>query len=444
MDGYPNPVTKKCHEKILDQMNSSIGMIKGKDGKIEIGIFFHIKYNNEKIPALLINNYMNNYSCKNQINISINNKEKKVEIQTIIYKNIENNISIMKIKEKEKNSDIKYIEIDDILYDNEFEIFFSNKPIYIMEINNINDILISYGIIKDINNKNLIYTGNINSNYQFCPIFNLTNNKLIGIHKNKLNYYNTGIFFKNICKEYRLRKKYDVLNEISISVNIVNEDINKEIYFLDNGYKDNNIEYFELNHLKELNALNTALYINNKQYEYKKYFIPDKEGEYQIKIKFNINLIDCSYMFFGCDKITNISFLSFNTKNVVNLKYMFYGCKNLKQIHLFDWDTKNVTDISWMFSQCCLLKNLPDISQWDTKNITDMSCLFYNCSSLNDIPDISKWDTQNVTDMSHVFRNCSSLKNLTDISKWNTKKVINMSWMFSDCGLLNSLPDISK
>ena len=39
--------------------------------------------------------------------------------------------------------------------------------------------------------------------------------------------------------------------------------------------------------LKELNELNTELYINNKKYKYKKYFIPEKEGIYSILLKFN-------------------------------------------------------------------------------------------------------------------------------------------------------------
>ena len=58
---------------------------------------------------------------------------------------------------------------------------------------------------------------------------------------------------------------------------------------------------------KELNNINTELYINDIKKGYKKYFIPEKEGEYNIKLKFNINLTDCSYMFAGCEKIINIS-----------------------------------------------------------------------------------------------------------------------------------------
>ena len=54
-----------------------------------------------------------------------------------------------------------------------------------------NNILISYGVIKEINNNKIILNRNIKSNYNFSPIFNLYNNKLIGIYwGNKKIYLN--------------------------------------------------------------------------------------------------------------------------------------------------------------------------------------------------------------------------------------------------------------
>ena len=129
------------------------------------------------------------------------------------------------------------------------------------------------------------------------------NNEFIRIDKN-LNYL-----------EYKYNSFYKNINEINILIKIEKKDINKEIYFLDNGYKKkengNYIKHYAHDNLKELNKYNTKLYINKKKYEYKKYFKPEKEGKYEINIKFNIDLVDCSYMFAGC-------------KNIINMKYMFY------------------------------------------------------------------------------------------------------------------------
>ena len=63
-------------------------------------------------------------------------------------------------------------------------------------------------------------------------------------------------------------------------------------------------------YLKELNEDNTELYINGNKRKYEKYFIPEKEGEYIIELRFNINLTDCSYMFSGCENIKyNMSYI---------------------------------------------------------------------------------------------------------------------------------------
>ena len=89
------------------------------------------------------------------------------------------------------------------------------------------------------------------------------------------------------------------MNRIIIKVHIDKNDVNKNIYFLDNYYYDNGKKYTH-DHLKELNEYNTELYINdNKMENYEKYFIPVKEGEYKIELRFDINLTDCSYMFSG-------------------------------------------------------------------------------------------------------------------------------------------------
>jgi len=165
------------------------------------------------------------------------------------------------------------------------------------------------------------------------------------LEKNYDNYFH----FKNIknCYLY-LQNKYKNINEINILVKIEEKDINKKIYLLDNGYNEYNeygynkwVEHYNHDNLNELNKFNTELYINKRQYEYKKYFIPEKEGEYEIIIKFNIDLVDCSYMFVGCENIIDINFISLNTKNVTNMSHMFSWCESLN--------------------------NLPDISKWDTK-----------------------------------------------------------------------------
>ena len=80
--------------------------------------------------------------------------------------------------------------------------YFCKESIYIIQCQNIKDISVSYGVIKEIHKDQIIYTGNINQNSKFSPIFNASNNKLIGFHKNIIKDYNRGIFFKYLIKQY--------------------------------------------------------------------------------------------------------------------------------------------------------------------------------------------------------------------------------------------------
>ena len=85
MELYPKSVTKQCHQKILEQMNdlnNSICKIKNYN---EIGLFCYIKYNHNKIPVMIINNYINKNEYVDQINIILNNKEIIIDIDEIIY-----------------------------------------------------------------------------------------------------------------------------------------------------------------------------------------------------------------------------------------------------------------------------------------------------------------------------------------------------------------------
>ena len=184
-----------------------------------------------------------------------------------------------------------------------------------------------------------------------------------------------------------------------------------------------------------MNSSNTELFINKIKYEYKKYFIPEKNGEYSIKLKFKINLTDSSFMFAGCDNIKSI-FFSLRTDFVTNMKYMFNDCKNMKHLDLSSFDTRNVADMSHMFANCNQLKNL-DLSSFDTRNVTDMSHMFADCNQLKNL-NLSNFDTRNVTDMSHMFSRSKNLTNI-NVNSFNTENVKYLNNMLYECLSLNCL-----
>ena len=419
MEHYPKPVTKNNTWKIFQQMNTLFYKITNAKGKKGLGFFCYIKSGHKNIPVLLTDNEIINDEYNNNIDVSINNASFNVQLGDAIYKNEENNLIIVEIKEK-KLDKLNIFEIDDLLYQNDSELMYKNESVYIMNYNKTDGICVSYGVIDDIFNSEIKYFSSINTNLKITPIFSLANNKLIGLHKSSHKYYNKGIYFKYLIKEYLKCYKHKlnsiIANEINISINIKKQsELNKEIYFLDN-YKENE-EVTPHNNLRELNQTNTNLYINDTKYNFQKYFKPDKLGKYNITLKFNFNMTDCSYMFAGCKNITDINFISFNTQYVINMKYMFYKCTRLTSINLLNFNTKNVFNMGNMFSHCYKLQKL-DLSSFDTSNVTIMNNIFLNCRNLNYL-NISTFNTKNVEYFENIFCGCLKLYDLYQLPSYD-------------------------
>ena len=314
------------------------------------------------------------------------------------------NILIIEIKENEID-EINYLEMDDKIFDKEYEIKFCNESIYIIQYDYKNDASVSFGIIKYIDFKKFRYLCNLHEKSKCFIIFNLSNNKIIGIHNKISNYSNKGTLFKFIKNEF-IKINTDNKNEIIIYFDIQTEEINKDIYFLDNYYEDKEGLKSQHNNFNELNEFNTVLYINNIKHKFKKYFKPLKEGNNVINLKFIINLTNCSYMFSGCENITKIYFISFNTNNVTDMKYMFYKCIDLKEVNLLSFNTLNVTDMSYMFSYCGKL-NIIDLSSFNTKNVIDISSIFYRLNNNVNLV-ISRIDIKNVQEPKNIFNCCNN------------------------------------
>ena len=404
MENYPESVSKYCIKNIFVQMNNFIYCIinnKGEEGK---GIFCKIKYNKIIIPVLITNSHLienENYSI---IKISINNIKYNIEVGESFYINPKYDLTIIQIKEKSiLCNKINFIEIDDLIYERDSEKYYNKKSIYIIQYKNQKDISVNFSVINNIFKSQILYNCNLDSTEGL--IFNLSNNKLIGIHKENNSYFCKGLFFKFIIKKYinNFRHKLSVENEINITVKI--DDIlklNKEIYFLDNyNTEEKEEEKYAHNNFKELNEINTMLYINNIPKKFDKFFIPETLGEYNIKLIFSINLTDCSYMFSGCENITDINFISFKTKYVTSMKYMFYNCNKIKKLNLFSFNTVLVNDMNNMFSGCEKLEYL-DLTSFNTKNVININDIFNDCFNLKYIF-ISFFDISNVKQIDNIL-----------------------------------------
>ena len=299
---------------------------------------------------------------------------------------------------------------------------------------------------------NFIFKSNINEN----EINYFYHDKVISQNNRILTFNQTANSFDKLRKKIEIIVKNNIKQDdnknidkdkdnichckggyIQMKIRIGIYDVGEVIYFLENihGKALKKYENYYHDFLKELNESNVELFINNKKYNFQRYFIPDKEGNYDILLKFNNLMSDCSFMFYKCSNLINIDLSLFKTENVTNMSSMFFGCSNLNNLNLESINTQNVTDMSHIFSCCYSLTNI-DLSSFNTQNVTNMSGMFSKCYNLINL-DLSMFNTQNVRDLSGMFSQCYNLTNI-DLSKFNTQNVDITCNMFYDCfNLLN-------
>ena len=212
-----------------------------------------------------------------------------------------------------------------------------------------------------------------------------------------------------LSKEILERKKE---NEIKFNIEIGDDDINKDIYFLDGGESHKN--------LKELNQDNTELYFYNKnnriqkfKYIFQKCFRPEYKGNYEILLKLKDKLSDASNMFSNCLKLNSIDLTFFDTTNIVNMSSML-ACTKLINIDLSTCNTINVKNMNNMFADCENLEQL-DLSSFNTSKVEDMSYMFSGCKKLKYI-NLKSFNTQNVTNMKYMFNYCENLETIDLLS----------------------------
>ena len=231
LENYPKPVLLKTTEKIVEQMKNNICKIHLLDGTKGTGFFCKISYNNNIFPALITNNHVINEETlekENKILISMNQKKLEIELKNRIkYTNQKYDTTIIEIKEN-KDKINNFLELDETIINNESNISYIKETIYIIQNEGRNEeISVSYGILKKINEDKKYEFSHLcctDKGSSGSPIFNLSNNKIIGIHMggaNKHNF-NLGIFLNFPIQEFIIKE---------LSNNNLNNNINNNLKY---------------------------------------------------------------------------------------------------------------------------------------------------------------------------------------------------------------------
>ena len=464
---------------IKNQKESSICVVEYKqnNGTAFLCLIPISKNKSNQLHALVTNNHVIDFKGGNEIKLTFRDRniERKIKIDDgrKLYTDEVYDITIIEIKEEDQLSQFNFLEIDEkILKEEELEKIYLGEMIYIIHYPQASFSTCSYDKIKQIlNNSNIRYTCQTQPGSSGSPILNLKNYKVIGIHCGFHSNYNVNIgnFLREPLIKFEMIKDKDNKKqnkrEINITLDIREDDINKDIYFLDNSYFD--IKTGKKNphsFLPEFKDSKVKLFINGKQEKkFQKYFRPETKGIYKIRLGINTPITDCRSMFEFCDNITEIDLSSFDISEVVNMScmfkdcvrlekldlscfltvivkymdYMFSNCSNLKVIDLAYFNTKNVVNMGNMFRNCNKIEEL-NLKNFDTRNVNNMNNMFSECSNLTYL-NLTSFDTSNVTDMSGMFSKCSKLKKIEFSTSFNTESVTTMKQMFCECNCLKSV-----
>lgn len=213
IEKYPMQVSIKGTEKILKQMKNCVCKIYTDEGsKTGTGFFSKIQGPDKIfINVLITNNHVlseENLILGKTIKLSLNDEKEFKEILLnnlrYIYTNKSLDITFIEIKEEDEIYD--FLDIDENINQSEkfYKELFFRKGIYILHYPSGIKIMVSYGILNDISEKEIKHTCSTEDGSSGSPIISLKNFKVIGIHKGhpKSFSFNKGTFIKDAIIEF--------------------------------------------------------------------------------------------------------------------------------------------------------------------------------------------------------------------------------------------------
>ena len=135
-------------------------------------------------------------------------------------------ITLIELKDEDKIKD--YLELDDNLLQDNSQLIYKNKSIYILHYKNGKNACVSYGLLHNINKYNIMHNCSTDNNSSGSPILNLQTNKVIGIHNRSSIIYNFGTLLKLPVKDF-INKKFYEEEKDSIIINNKKFKIIKEL-----------------------------------------------------------------------------------------------------------------------------------------------------------------------------------------------------------------------
>ena len=173
------------------------------------------------------------YCANKELNIVLNDdKEVKINlgIERKTYFNMNYDIALIELKESDNINN--FLEVDDNLFD--YGEFYKDASLYILQYPFGDKAQVSYGKLIDINSFEIKHICNTEHGSSGSPILNLSNNKVIGIHKQSSDNVSKGTFLKFPIKNFFENKKEGwTLKKFDEKINIKDSKEKKDLAMKD-------------------------------------------------------------------------------------------------------------------------------------------------------------------------------------------------------------------
>ena len=310
--GKAPPVTKEQTKTILSQLENNVCKILKINENKGTGFLCKIPYPNQfkLFPCLITNNHaLNEKDLEINKTIQISFDDDKIEKFLLIdesrkiFTNEELDVSIIEIK-PELNGINNFLDVDGNIYENNDNLNYKNKSIYILQYPNGQKSSFKVDLIKEIDGKDIMHFCSTDKGSSGSPILLMSNFKVIGIHKGITKFsYNLGTFIKFVIEEFnKYNKKY-------------NQNINIDLPRIDqtNNLILHNHEIYNLNAFEGRNQF--INYYKNKGINFRN----NNNNEYIYDTNNYLNTNDCNNKF-KMEKNTKIELKQNNNNLNINKK----------------------------------------------------------------------------------------------------------------------------
>ena len=199
-------------------------------------------------------------------------------------------------------------------------------------------------------------------------------------YSTKTNYLLTiksRIVLKRILSNLKVIKLFLLINYNKKFQNIL--DINlkdyKEILNIEIEINIAKNEYGKFINMENVKKSHYHIYFDNNKEDIKRNFITRYDNVKKIKIIIESQIKSVNELFKECVCVKSINIIKFN-RNLENMSFMFFGCSLLEEINLSKVYTDKAKNMSYMFYNCKYLKRI-NLKSFYTYNVMNMSNMFY-------------------------------------------------------------------